>query len=92
MTRLGANTSLGKTIRPDANYLPDEWRSPSLKTRKGSRDAWGPGGRRSISVALSGNGKGSASRPGAGKKYWKTGLETTAVDIDNLRDLTILLS
>ena len=65
MPRPGASTALDKKARPNADYSPDGRRDPSPKPEKGSRGAWGPGSRGDVSVAVSGNRKRGAGRPGA---------------------------
>ena len=92
MAGLGANATSEKRAKPDANCSPDRKRGPSPKPEKGSRGSWQLSGRGGVSVAVSGNRKGGASRPGAGSECWITGLETTMADVDNPRDSTVLLS
>ena len=92
MVELGASTILNKRARPDANCSPDRRKSSSPKPEKGFRGAWVPGGKGDVAVAELGKRKGAASRPGAGKRCKITGLKIMAADVDNLGDLTILLS
>lgn len=91
IAELSASIASNKRARPNANYLPYKRRSPSPKLKKGSRGAWGPGGRWGVSVTALGKRKGGKGRPEFGKGCWITGLEIRVVDIDNLGDSTILL-
>ena len=92
IARLCTSAASDKRARPNADCLLNERKSSSSKPEKGSRGTWGPGGRRSVSVAISGNRKGGAGRPRAGRECWLIGLETTMADNDNPGDLTMLLS
>ena len=92
MAGLGTSTALDKRVRLETNCLPNRRRDPSPKPEKGSKSAWGLGGREGVSVAALGNKKGGTSRLGVGKGCWITELETTVTDVDNGGDLTMLLS
>lgn len=84
IVRLGTSTISDKKTRLNTNCLPDRKRGLSCKTKKRSRDAWGPNNRGDILVIISGKKKGDIDRPKIGRGYWITGLEITAADVDNL--------
>lgn len=92
MIGLGTSAALDKKLRLDANNSLNRKRGLFPKPEKRSRGISELGSRGGVSVTALGKKKGDAGRPRAGKKCWITRLETTAVDVNNFRDLTMLLS
>lgn len=67
MAGLGVSATSDIIARFNANCSIDRKRGQISKLEKGSKGAWGPGNRRSASVAALSKKKGGVSKPKAGK-------------------------
>lgn len=92
MAKLGANAVLDKKARPDTDYLSNARKSSFFKLKKVFRSAGRSGSRVDVSLVILDKNQRDIGRSRADKRGWVTGLEITAVDVDNFRGTIMLLS